>query len=200
MRIYFQLYRPYRHEEIPPPPPPPPHTIFRSPFSYSVRFETNPPLPLPTRMPRCQRISSFVSLVPIQPETESPVPGYFWHSNNTDLICTMPLRANRIAECSFPRVKVFPLRIPVSCLLANLLFLLLLLLFFFISSFASSSLGVIQIECHTFELNKNENCLRYFRLFLSQYDVVRLLLSFELFSINNLIHRNLIFQYILIYI
>lgn len=88
------------HEEIPPPPPPP-HTIFRSPFSYSARFETEPPPPPTSASPR-QRISSFVSLVPIQPETESPVPGYFWHSNNTDLICTMPLRANRIAECSFP--------------------------------------------------------------------------------------------------
>lgn len=31
----------------------------------------------------------------------------------------MPLGANRIAECSFPRVKVSPLRIPVSCLLAS---------------------------------------------------------------------------------
>lgn len=87
------------HEEIPPPPPP--HTIFRSPFSYSARFETEPPPPPTSASPR-QRIFSFVSLVPIQPETESPVPGYFWHSNNTDLICTMPLRANRIAECSFP--------------------------------------------------------------------------------------------------
>lgn len=51
------------------------HHLSRSPFSYSVRFETNPPPP--PHMPRCQRISSFVSLVPIQPETESPVPGYF---------------------------------------------------------------------------------------------------------------------------
>lgn len=31
----------------------------------------------------------------------------------------MPLGANRIAECSFPRVKVSPLRISVSCLLAS---------------------------------------------------------------------------------
>lgn len=102
-----------------PPPPSLSSAPISSAFSYSVRLEID------SHGCLAANVFPLVSLVPIQPETESPVPGYFWHSNNADLICTMPLRANRIAECSFPRVKVFPLRIPASCLLAKQTFLLL---------------------------------------------------------------------------
>lgn len=52
---------------------------------------------------------SFLSDAPrtyTQSETENHRLRHFWHSNNADLICTMPHEANRIAETSFSWVKV----------------------------------------------------------------------------------------------